>query len=49
MKPTPSTKIRQILQGQSLQFQVFISDLNKSNDGKFLYLVGSVLQSWEAL
>ena len=28
---------------------VFISDLNKSNDGKFQYLVGSVLQSWAAL
>ena len=27
----------------------FFSDLNKSNDGKFLYLVGSVLQIWEPL
>ena len=26
-----------------------MSDLNKSNDGKFLDLVGSALQSWEAL
>ena len=27
----------------------FISNLNKSDNGKFLYLVGSILQSCEAL
>ena len=49
IKPTPSAKIRQILQGQLLQFQFFISGLNKSNDNKLLYLVDSVLQNWAAL
>ena len=29
-----------------IKMAFFISDLNKSNDGKFLYLVGSVLQNW---
>ena len=49
IKPTSTTKIRQELQGQSLQCQLFISDMHKSNDDKFLYLVGNVLQSWVAL
>ena len=49
IKPTPSTKMPHILQGQSLEYLFFLSDLNKANDGKFLYLVGSVLQSWAAL
>ena len=48
-KPTPSTKFQQILQGQSVQFQLSISHLNKSNEGNFLHLLGSVLQSSEAL
>ena len=42
MKPTPSTKIRHILQWQSLQCKFSVSDLNKSNNG-------SVLQNWAAL
>ena len=37
-------KIRQILQGQSVQFQFFISHLNKSNDGKCLCLGFRILQ-----
>ena len=37
------------MQGQSQQCQFFISDLNKSNKNKFLYLSGSVLQIWIAL
>ena len=38
-------KNREILQGQSLQCQFFISDLNECNDDKFLYLASSLLQS----
>ena len=37
------------MQGQSQQCQFSISDLNKSNENKFLYLAGSVLQIWIAL
>ena len=49
IKPTRSTKCEHILQGQSLEYQFFLSDLNESNDGKFSYLVGSVLQRCAAL
>ena len=49
IKPKPLTKAQYIMQGQSQQCQFFISDLNKSNKNKFLYLSGSVLQIWIAL
>ena len=46
MKSTASTKIRQ---GAVIAMPFFISDLNKSNDDKFFYLAGSILQIWAAL
>ena len=42
-------KNRQMVQGQSLQYQFFILHLNKPNNDKFSYSPGSVLQSWEPI
>lgn len=40
----PPTKIRHMMQWKSLQYQVFISDLNKSGDDKFFHQAGRILQ-----
>ena len=40
-----NSKYGHFLRSESLHFQFIISNLNETNDEKFLYLVGSVLQS----